>query len=349
MAGPVTRVGDIGIGTCDHPDHDSPEDYTTTFVTGANGLGAHHTICGIGSVGTSTCGHNTVAMTGAGGPSGAVHRVGDVGQNAGPYIVMSGAPDFIVGDSSGGGGVSVPGFQPWVSEIEAAMTAGEDSTGPITEEQKVMMRKAGIDPDQKNPDPPPPAPAEPIPPATTAPVAPGCSAFAQQTSFPPSFPLSANFKLAHLSTATLLEKGEVKAQSGLTIQEIVCNLKGVAENILEPLTAKFGRPNINCGFRPANAGYGSPTSAHKLGHAVDLQWPGLSDQQYYERACWIRDNMNWTQIILEYGGNRPWIHVSYYAPTALRKNTKSRITVPSGYVQGIVLATNVPKVGAKRV
>lgn len=90
----IARVGDIGIGVC--PNHDPPQIYTTTFSTGAENVYADgKKVCVVGTVGISTCGHNTVAQTGSpvtiveGKP---VHRVGDIGANYGEYVVTSGSP-----------------------------------------------------------------------------------------------------------------------------------------------------------------------------------------------------------------------------------------------------------------
>lgn len=89
----VARVGDIGIGVC--PNHGSPQIYTTTFTTGAANLTADgKLICVVGTLGSSTCGHQTTAATGgitkAGGSP--IHRVGDTGQNYGQYTVTTGSP-----------------------------------------------------------------------------------------------------------------------------------------------------------------------------------------------------------------------------------------------------------------
>ena len=356
------RVGDIGVGTCNQ--HESPKNVTVTMVSGGSVLTDGLPSCTVGSVGTASCGHPAVAMTGSsvclvdGLPS---HRIGDIGSiGSGTYVIVSGSPDVIKGDAAGstGSDSTTSGFQPWVTPQDAALQSTEDQVDitpngsivnrPLTQQQKELYERAGIPINQQNSNPPLEDSTVPANnPSSDVPVT--CSDIQSLSSFSPSFRLSPNFLLAHVSTSCLLERGEVQAQGGFTIQQIVCNLRGVCVNILEPLTAKYGRPNINCGFRPENAAYGASKSLHKLGQAVDLQWPGLTDEQYYQRACEIRDTMVWSQIILEYGGSRPWIHIAYYAPTANRQNAMSRITVPNGYVKGIVKATNVPKVGGTRI
>lgn len=96
---PVTRVGDIGVGVCPH--HSSPEDYTTVFATGIADVTSNElSNCTTGSIGISSCGHNTVAMSGALDVTAdelGIHRVGDIGMNYGPYVAVTGASD-VIGD-----------------------------------------------------------------------------------------------------------------------------------------------------------------------------------------------------------------------------------------------------------
>ncbi len=95
MGQKITRVGDTGIGVC--PNHGSPQIYTTTFTSGtATVTSEGKAVCTVGSFGSSTCGHQTTALTGssitkAGGKS--VHRIGDTGQNFGQYTVSTGSPN----------------------------------------------------------------------------------------------------------------------------------------------------------------------------------------------------------------------------------------------------------------
>jgi hypothetical protein len=125
---------------------------------------------------------------------------------------------------------------------------------------------------------------------------------------PDSFVLSANFTLGSVSTQTALSRQQVRPQAGLRIEDIVCNLQGWAQNVGEPIAATYGRANmlITSGFRP-----GSGTSQHERGQACDIQFPKMTNTQIYDIAVWIRDYVAYDQLILEYGGNRPWIHCSF--------------------------------------
>ncbi len=55
---------------------------------------------------------------------------------------------------------------------------------------------------------------------------------------------------------------------------------------------------------------GAPNSQHITGEAADFYVPGIDNLTV---AIWIRDNLVFDQLILEYyqGGNSGWIHVSY--------------------------------------
>ena len=96
MGQPVSRVGDIGIGICYA--HAHPLQYTTTFVTGIDdGLTDDLVTCIVGTIGISSCGHPTVALTGSTistGDNEPIHRVGDTGANFGPYTSITGSSDF---------------------------------------------------------------------------------------------------------------------------------------------------------------------------------------------------------------------------------------------------------------
>ncbi len=125
---------------------------------------------------------------------------------------------------------------------------------------------------------------------------------------PDNFQLSTNFVLSDLSSKTVLSKNRVRASAGLSVQDIVCNLQAHAENICEPLAAAYGRNNmtITSGFR-----LGGGSSQHDKGQATDIQFLGKTNTQVYDIAVFVRDNLNYDQLILEYGGNRPWLHISF--------------------------------------
>lgn len=225
------------------------------------------------------------------------------------------------------------GFAPNAKAEDVAFTNLEGETP-----DKETLLANGIDPNIKN-DPTIGEKSETAPAAKAA-APKDCSAFESLTSFPPTLQLSSTFNLGDLSTNTALQRNAVVAQLGLTVPQIVCNLSNHAKNLLDPIAAKYGKPIVTSGFR-----LGSGTSWHMKGSATDLQWPGISDREYYDRAVWIKDNLPFSEIILEYGANRPWIHVAYNAASLSTTNFKTRVSINNGYKSGIILLKNAPGVG----
>lgn len=95
-------------------------------------------------------------------------------------------------------------------------------------------------------------------------------------------------------------------------------LKALAENVLEPLWQHYNqRVIVNSGYRgkALNAAVGGALSSqHCKGEAADIEIQGVSN---YDLACWIRDNLPFDQVILEFANNLSvdpnsgWVHVSY--------------------------------------
>jgi zinc D-Ala-D-Ala carboxypeptidase len=126
-------------------------------------------------------------------------------------------------------------------------------------------------------------------------------------------PLSANYTIKSLTIGTVFPHNIV-AQNGLTEADIICNLKAVAENILEPLRRQFPGVRVNSGFRK-----GAGSSQHNKGQAVDVQWPGIKPGEYTARATWIRANLPFDQLIFEHG-NSIWLHISFNRASARQRN-----------------------------
>ena len=123
---------------------------------------------------------------------------------------------------------------------------------------------------------------------------------------PDSTQLTPNFTLGQVSSQAVLSLTPVRAQAGFTYQEVVCNLQAWCQDIGEPLLAQFGTFLITSGFRS-----GSGSSQHHRGQAIDLQFPSKTNQEVYDISVWIKDTLPYDQLILEYGGNKPWIHSSF--------------------------------------
>lgn len=98
--------------------------------------------------------------------------------------------------------------------------------------------------------------------------------------------------------------------------EYIERLKKLCVDILEPARVALGPLHINSGYRSRELNEmtpgSSPTSAHTLAYAADID-PTLVTK--YEFAKWVKANVKFDQIILEYGatsmyGEPAWVHVS---------------------------------------
>ena len=115
-------------------------------------------------------------------------------------------------------------------------------------------------------------------------------------------------------------------------------LEALCRGVLEPVREQFKRPvKITSGYRSkalCKAIGSKTTSQHAKGQAADFEIGTIPNN---EVACWIRDNLEFDQLILEfYDGQNPnsgWIHVSYRADG---KNRKQCLTYDGKkYARGI--------------
>ena len=128
--------------------------------------------------------------------------------------------------------------------------------------------------------------------------------------------LTANITLDEMTKSDIAErKGINNNPSPRQIE----NLKALAVNILQPVRSEFDKPLIiRSGFRCAelNIEIGSSINSQHCADnnsaAADFEIPGVDNK---ELAQWIRDNLIWDQIILEfYKEGEPssgWVHCSY--------------------------------------
>jgi len=115
------------------------------------------------------------------------------------------------------------------------------------------------------------------------------------------------------------------------------NMELIAERIFEPLRAWVGGPvKINSFYRNKELNLaigGSQRSQHCEGRAIDLD-DTFAHKTNKEMHDWIRDNLNFDQLIYEFGddNNPDWVHVSYVSEdqnrnrclTAYKENGKTR-------------------------
>ena len=120
-----------------------------------------------------------------------------------------------------------------------------------------------------------------------------------------------SYKEATISrTATRLDKDNEPNK------EQLANMKLVAEKVFEPLRKWVGGPiKINSFFRSPKLNKaigGSSKSQHCKGYAIDLD-DTFKHKTNAEMFNWIKDNLNFDQMIWEFGddNNPNWVHVSY--------------------------------------
>lgn len=121
----------------------------------------------------------------------------------------------------------------------------------------------------------------------------------------PDLQLSEHFTLGQLSTKAVY-RHKIKASPEFTEQQIIYHLKMLATNVLEKIWAKYPNFTVNSGFRTLTKGI----SQHEKGQAADIQWRGISNLEYLERAKWLRANIIYDQFLFEHG-NSIWLHFSY--------------------------------------
>jgi zinc D-Ala-D-Ala carboxypeptidase len=151
--------------------------------------------------------------------------------------------------------------------------------------------------------------------------------------------LSANFSLHEMC------KSETAIRMGFDNtpdEEATENLRVLCEKVLQPVRDHFGKGvKVNSAYRSpeSNAAVGgSKTSDHCKGRAADIEIPGVANA---ELAQWIMDNLDYTQLILEfYTPGIPdsgWVHVSY-DPANLKNQelTATKVAGKTTYLPGLV-------------
>jgi hypothetical protein len=129
-----------------------------------------------------------------------------------------------------------------------------------------------------------------------------------ETAISGTLKLSEHYTLSHLTAPGPVFDYQIRSQGGRSKQRIAANLALLAQNVLEPINKKWGPIQINSAFR-----YGDGKSQHDRGMAVDITYGDRSSDpvKMIEIAKWIRDNVAFDQLILEYGKSQIWTHVSF--------------------------------------
>jgi len=108
-------------------------------------------------------------------------------------------------------------------------------------------------------------------------------------------------------------------QAGLSAKEIVCNLRQLAWNCLDPIYSKYPNIYITSGLRvPGCAERSVNDSDHNVGCAADIKLKMGTFEDYVNMAKWIEANIPFKQLLLEYTtdkfGNKladAWVHIAF--------------------------------------
>ena len=151
--------------------------------------------------------------------------------------------------------------------------------------------------------------------------------------------LTENFTLSELTKSETALRHDMDNSPD---QTAISNLQVLAVHVLQPVRDHYGKGvKVNSGFRHPDVNAkvgGSKTSDHCRGMAVDIEIPGVPNA---ELAEWIRSNLPFTQVILEfYTQGVPdsgWVHVSY-DPANLKKQALTAVKQDGKtvYLQGLV-------------
>ncbi len=126
--------------------------------------------------------------------------------------------------------------------------------------------------------------------------------------------LTKNLSLAEVTkSATAIRMGIANTPSATHL----IALKEVSKNIFQPCREHFGKPlAVTSGYRSEalnEAINGSKTSQHSKGEALDLDadvFGGFSNAELFN---YIKDHLDFDQLIWEFGNNNnpAWVHCSY--------------------------------------
>jgi uncharacterized Zn-binding protein involved in type VI secretion len=284
----------------------------------------------------------------------ATARIGDM-LSCGAVIV-AGSPDVDTGDTGPGTAIQGPTVVYPAPDGGAPLTYTEADLGPEYDDPEsnsaglsiyppVVGRAATPNEIARNNalvgTDPAPTPVSTVTEAAAPPASQPVDASGITSPVPDTLQLSPNFTVADLSTKALCAH-QLQAQHGLTDVQIASNMKALCVNVLEPFAAKFGRTNmvINSGFRPTGSSVvASGYSQHESGSAADIRFVDqnrgtITTDVWWDRVMWVKDNIPYDQMIVEYIHNKPWIHLSF-APTLRRQLLTAvlsggKVTYPHG-------------------
>ena len=150
--------------------------------------------------------------------------------------------------------------------------------------------------------------------------------------------LTANFSLSEMVKSETALRHDMDNTPG---EAEIASLRLLCEKILQPVREHYGKGvKCNSGYRAPAVNQkvgGSPTSDHCKGQAADIEIPGIPNA---DLAIWIMDNLEYTQLILEFYTGVPdsgWVHVSYDPANLKKQNlTATKKDGKTVYLPGLV-------------
>lgn len=123
--------------------------------------------------------------------------------------------------------------------------------------------------------------------------------------------LSKNLTLEEVTYSPTAEKMKIKNDQ--MSDEVLANLKALAENIFQPTRDKLGPIRVSSGYRSPELNKaigGSTTSQHCNGEALDLQAIAATNKDIFN---FIKSTLVFDQLIWEFGTSMSpeWVHVSF--------------------------------------
>lgn len=126
--------------------------------------------------------------------------------------------------------------------------------------------------------------------------------------------LSRNLTLSEVTKSLTAERRGIDNNPGPVE---IFNLQVIANKVFQPLRDYFNVPiYISSGYRSKDLNMilgGSVRSHHLKGMALDIDQDGRSNITNAQVFNYIKDNLQFTQLIWEFGDehNPAWVHVSY--------------------------------------
>ena len=122
------------------------------------------------------------------------------------------------------------------------------------------------------------------------------------------------FKVAEMLKSETAEKNKIQNIPSAEVKKNIEELLGVLDGLRE----HYGKPiKITSGFRCAELNKlvgGSPTSAHVIGYAADLQPVQGSFEEFKASVIdWLdKSGVGFDQCIIERNKNTQWVHFGLY-------------------------------------